>query len=507
MPTALDSFTTRSAGQTVAAAHVNNLQDAMLATEKVVVGPVWYNVKGQYAATGDGVADDTAEIQAAIDAAAAAGGGVVFVPEGTYLCDAAKLDLDGTNVELRGAGAGATVIKVTGGTQVGLDIAANRVKVRDLSLQHATNTHTAGAAIRLTSGGYADIDGVTFYGGWYRNIECIDGYAFTVGASCRLFDHLNTGIWHGQTTDSDRGDSVVEACTIDTGSGGATYGIFWESGGGLRVLGTKILAHANAIMADIKTGVATQGLYVSRCSIENFTSYGIRVKRASGTPTFGFVEIIGNQLDGTGDGISLESAGVSQAKVLGNNIRVSNTKTGINFGAAVSGVECSGNSLHGASVGIAIAADAQVTIGLNAYYGCTTNITDASGQDGTFGAVQHLYRVALASTTSTVSYTDVCEIGVGDYRTVMLELTFDLILGSVGRASRVIRKMLNKETSTVTVTAIEDTAAGAVFDVQFDTATDDVVKVGIKKNSATGDGLLGQIHVRMLGAASHFKDL
>ena len=42
-----------------------------------------YSVK-DYGAAGDGVADDTAEIQAALNAAAAAGGGVVEIPAGTY---------------------------------------------------------------------------------------------------------------------------------------------------------------------------------------------------------------------------------------------------------------------------------------------------------------------------------------------------------------------------------------------------------------------------------------
>lgn len=47
-----------------------------------------FNVKA-YGAVGDGVTDDTAAIQAAINACAAAGGGVVFVPTGTYLCSSA----------------------------------------------------------------------------------------------------------------------------------------------------------------------------------------------------------------------------------------------------------------------------------------------------------------------------------------------------------------------------------------------------------------------------------
>jgi hypothetical protein len=46
---------------------------------------MWINVKVDHAAAGDGTSDDTTEIQAAIDAAATAGGGFVYFPSGTYL--------------------------------------------------------------------------------------------------------------------------------------------------------------------------------------------------------------------------------------------------------------------------------------------------------------------------------------------------------------------------------------------------------------------------------------
>ena len=68
----------------------------------------FFNVK-DYGATGDGTTDDTASIAAAITAAASAGGGMVFVPQGTYMVSA-TLALT-TNITLAGAGHGATLIK------------------------------------------------------------------------------------------------------------------------------------------------------------------------------------------------------------------------------------------------------------------------------------------------------------------------------------------------------------------------------------------------------------
>jgi hypothetical protein len=49
--------------------------------QRIVVGPVWLNAKSdQFGAVGDGVTDDTTAIQAALNAASAAGGGIVVLP-------------------------------------------------------------------------------------------------------------------------------------------------------------------------------------------------------------------------------------------------------------------------------------------------------------------------------------------------------------------------------------------------------------------------------------------
>jgi hypothetical protein len=75
---------------------------------------VYENVQA-YGAIGDGVVNDTAAIQACIDACSAAGGGVVYLPPGTYkVSQGASLNLVCLQVKegviLRGAG-NATVVK------------------------------------------------------------------------------------------------------------------------------------------------------------------------------------------------------------------------------------------------------------------------------------------------------------------------------------------------------------------------------------------------------------
>lgn len=86
-----------------------------------------FNVKS-YGAVGDGVTDDVVAIQNAISAANATGGGIVFMPAGTYLVGEGPLSptsgysnalnlLD--NVTLMGSGSGNTTIKIKTGTSIG----------------------------------------------------------------------------------------------------------------------------------------------------------------------------------------------------------------------------------------------------------------------------------------------------------------------------------------------------------------------------------------------------
>ncbi|TPG94608.1 type I secretion C-terminal target domain-containing protein [Pseudomonas caspiana] len=79
-----------------------------------------FNVQN-FGAKGDGITDDTAAIQSAIDAAAAAGGGQVYIPTGTYIVSGGEEPSDGclmlkSNVYLYGDGMGKSTVKVADGS-------------------------------------------------------------------------------------------------------------------------------------------------------------------------------------------------------------------------------------------------------------------------------------------------------------------------------------------------------------------------------------------------------
>jgi hypothetical protein len=119
-----------------------------------------FNVLGS-GAVGDGVADDTAAIQLAIDAAAAAGGGAVCFPAGTY-----KVSIRGgnnaltlrPNVTLRGAGPAASIIRLANGQGEYVGILTNNfrdaggTRIEDLCVDQNNTNNQLGSTAALLSG-------------------------------------------------------------------------------------------------------------------------------------------------------------------------------------------------------------------------------------------------------------------------------------------------------------------------------------------------------------------
>jgi hypothetical protein len=113
-------------------------------------GAVWH--AKSFGAVGDGVADDTTKIDAAITAASAAGGGVVKLPPGTFYTKGHQLP---SNVHLEGSGHSYTKLLIRGDTNLSAGIqlvGVDHASVRDLTVDARTNSPQCnGIAVMATT--------------------------------------------------------------------------------------------------------------------------------------------------------------------------------------------------------------------------------------------------------------------------------------------------------------------------------------------------------------------
>jgi hypothetical protein len=201
-----------------------------------------------FGAVGDNATDSTAAIQTAINAAAAAGGGVVGFPVGTFLVSGSTLSC-ATNVTLQGQGMDATKLHAVSGTVLKITD-ASLAGVRDLTVvndsssgiglaMHATAGHSTyrtqiervrfvvtstGKGVRLTVG---ESDGIhyfpTFRDCHIEGGQIGAGTGFEAVSGSDVADHVFVGLrWLGGRVaflltgfDLNGGDFVIDAVSID----------------------------------------------------------------------------------------------------------------------------------------------------------------------------------------------------------------------------------------------------------------------------------------------------
>ena len=114
----LNTTGTATQWKNVETSDVSSIINAVTRPLSAVVGEI-VNVKN-FGALGNNVADDTAAIAAAIAAAQAKGGGVVFFPRGTYRITS-ELTITNTKVLIVGEGIDSSIIRQTSATANGLN--------------------------------------------------------------------------------------------------------------------------------------------------------------------------------------------------------------------------------------------------------------------------------------------------------------------------------------------------------------------------------------------------
>ena len=177
----------------VAFSHANTY-----ASGTVGLGVDWSdNVKNApYGAVGNNTADDTAAIQAAITACASAGGGIVYIPPGTYKCTS-TINM-AANVVLRGAGKRAATLSFTH--------TGDGVKMTSpINSSTAVNTVVIDLGIICTNGsntggGYVDVGGSfvaverCYFQGWKYGV-IYDQTEIATVAGCVFNAQITAGVW------------------------------------------------------------------------------------------------------------------------------------------------------------------------------------------------------------------------------------------------------------------------------------------------------------------------
>lgn len=250
------------------------------------------NVK-DYGAVGDGVADDTSEIQAALDAAPA--GAQVFVPAGTYKLTS-NLTVD-TSVALRGAGDG-TILSFTGGGLV-FDGTAGYLTELGLHDLRINRSGTAGAALRFKGGGTGT--GVVHFNVSNVNIAGSTG-------ECLLIDGSYIGVFTGCYFMA--GVTGIKI-TLDSGSGTVTGNAISFLGGETQGCGTAaslsspygVSFHGHVFEGSTTAGVDWfgdgYGGGLFGCYWEANAGYDLRVGNSGTVGPIGLVVHGGMALDGT----------------------------------------------------------------------------------------------------------------------------------------------------------------------------------------------------------------
>lgn len=293
-------------------------------------GGALHNVKA-YGAIGDGVANDTASIQAALDACKAAGGGKVFVPTGTYkittslVWNVSAIANETTRLILEGDGVSSCLFMIGVADEL-FDYVGNpswpqgHLVIRNLKLLGDVTTGSVG--IRLRGGlawnsiehvviyafnyglDFADVDQTNYFNMTIRN--CVGGGIIRAAVSvtsanshhffgCTIGNNSVFGLWitHANSIDF-FGGSIQYNSTVGAGAG--NFGVLiTEAGDGYGQINfVGVAFEGNGGLADFISDQSTQPCTVNfvGCSFTRTAAFG---------PTVGYavtnIWAMGNHVD------------------------------------------------------------------------------------------------------------------------------------------------------------------------------------------------------------------
>ena len=257
-----------------------------------------------FGAKGDGTTDDTA---AAIAAYAVARH--VFWPAGTYRISGFTLP----GGAIRGAGRDFTIIMSTTATGDVITYNGPGQTVYNGGLcgpmfEHFSVKHevgrTAGADIRMAPASgeiaFTSFSHLLFDGSW--DGLYLHNASHSSGHNLKFINAANHALFVDNTNNPDSGDSTFSDCTFNWGAvfSGDMVGVFQESSGGLRLNNAKMLGGKSHYVMAAKGNTPIADFTIMGGSYELAINASLLFYRASGTVSWGSINIIGPQFGGNG---------------------------------------------------------------------------------------------------------------------------------------------------------------------------------------------------------------
>lgn len=244
-----------------------------------------------------GAGNDAAIFQEAIDAVKGTKN-TLFIPPNTTIALGGTGVTVTAGVTIEGANRDRCFITWTGTTMTAITVTTpDSCQFRNLYFAGPASC-TAGAAISLSgSGGVANsfskVENCRFSNA-YRHFYAPDAYAWEFVGNY-VASAVNAGVYVGNTTTADDGDSTVER-NLFSNMGAAATSVYQVSSGGLRVANNKMNGGLYGYFMELASGATTSILLIVGNSIENQTHSGIVVNNTAGSGGMSQIIIANNQL-------------------------------------------------------------------------------------------------------------------------------------------------------------------------------------------------------------------
>lgn len=379
-----------------------------------------------------GAGNDATIFQEAIDAVKGTGNSLYIPPNTTIALGATGVTVT-AGVTIVGANRDRCFITWTGTTMVAVTVTTpDSCQFQNLYFAGPASC-TNGAAISLSgSGGVANsfskVNNCRFSNA-YRHLYAPDAYAWEFTGNY-VASAVNAGIYVGNTTTVDDGDSTIER-NIFSGMGAASACVWQVSSGGLRVINNKMNGGLYGYYLQLASGAVTSILIITGNSIENQTHSGIVLNNsAGGGAGFSQVVIMGNQLAYQPTPINcLDPDAFNTAMVVIGNVIVAasgaTTTAGITVTATPRTVVAnnviygSGTTVEGILIG---SASTDCRVSDNVITGCVTNVNNggSSGDVASAASITLSTAAEVFTISGTTNITSISAASAVESRVVTL---------------------------------------------------------------------------------------